>query len=254
MKTRKKRFLIPLPPRLVLVSVMVLTTCCTLTKAQDCHQKLKRLYARNSIGGLESYLLDYTVSIRFNGGGIPKTERLKVIATEGKSLIESPAYKIYQDAEAMVSLLSDQKTIFIAGNPGDVLRNKQMTNWLQLQDSLISSAKEVKCSQDEVSGTPLIKMNVTLDEAVKQHYLLDEFILWADMDISAMVQARVTYVEGPLKSLDLVIHQYDPAFAGKTFQGSALQQVYGGNGLKPDFKGYKVIDARKKTSSHNTPH
>lgn len=231
---------------------MVLTVS-TIATAQDCHQQLKQLYARNAIGGLESYLLDYTVSIRFKGADTPKTERLKVITKEGRSLIESPAYQVYQDEETTVSVLTDQKTIFIADNPGDVLRNKQMTNWLQLQDSLISSAREVNCDTDEINGAPVIKIMITLDEKVKHHYRLDKFILWVTADFSAMMQARVTYIEGPLEALDLVIHNYDPVYTGYIFPGNALQQVYAGNGLKPDLKGYKVVNARKKTPSHDTP-
>ena len=224
----------------------------TGANAQSCHDQLKQLYAKNALGDLKSYLLDYSVSVDLGAAGPVRTERLKVISTAHKSMIISPNYKVYQDKEAMVSVLKDRQTIFIADNPGGVFRDKQMESWMQLQDSLVANAKEVQCMEEEVEGKIRVKMLVTFDEVTKQHYGLDKFVLWANADVSRMVRARVTYLKGSMKTLDLIVHAYDPAYTGETFQGNALQQVYNGRVLKTALRKYKVVNARKNISSDAT--
>ncbi len=242
------------PSTLLIITVFTLHFIfyfgATSSFAQNCRQQVENLYVENAQANREAYLLDYSVNIRYREAGLVHTERLKLGVKDGKARVESTNYEIYQDQEVMVSVLHDQKTLFISDKVEGLIREKQVMNIMSLQDSLISNASMIQCETVMLDGKELVRAKITLGEEVRNKHAIDQFSLWFDLEGESMQLARVTYKKGPITSLEVKVHKYDKHFKGTTFQGNALEQVFDGQVLRIPYRNYKLIDARKNKSPH----
>jgi hypothetical protein len=227
-----------------LILFLILNLFSGILYSQDCRNELKNLLiASRQFDFNKGYNLEYTINLDYGEQGI-KSERIKAYGNSTKSVVESTNYQIYQDDSVMVTIILDQKTIFISEKKPETSLTKKMETMFQKQDSIIKSVSEVVCEKSMVNGSETIKFKVVPDPTDGKSKI--NFIeIEADSKSYEIANSKVYYKEGPYQTMEMIIHKFENSYAKEVFDGKALKRVFSANKLKKEFENYRLVDARK---------
>lgn len=197
----------------------------------------------------DGFYLDYTVNAIYSGSQQSKAERFKMYGRNEKSAIVSPNYNIYQDDSMVVSIMKEQNTVFVAHRPNTPTAAKQVENMFQAQDTLLNSMDDIACSQVQENGKTLSKYVIKPNLSIRKKYKISHYEIWVETGATTMKRSLIHYASGPLKTYEIIIHEYKDQYSQSVFEGAARNIVFAQNGLKPKYKNYKLVDATKFKSN-----
>ncbi|MGD1960335.1 MAG: hypothetical protein ACFB2Y_15855 [Fulvivirga sp.] len=230
-----------------LITIFFFLAGTSVSVGQDCKTQLKQAYQMMADFDItEGFYIDYTAKVVT--ADTEKTERIKSYGKGSKSVVESKDYRLYQDDSVIVSIIEPNKTIFIARRAKSALVEDQFEKIVTIQDSLLRSAKDVRCISGQTDyGTN--QYTIVPNDDLVQRFFISDYIIWTDKK-GQMTRSLINYNSGTLKSLEMVIHEYNNFLEKPIFSGTALEMVTAGKSLKERYSTYKLIDSRKPATSN----
>ncbi|UII30388.1 hypothetical protein LVD17_19030 [Fulvivirga ulvae] len=231
-------------------NIYYIIAICTLfsvqVSGQACDELIRKIYdVPLDFDASKGYFLDYSVRAAYLNENEPREsiQRFEVVGRNDRVKVASEDYVIYQDSLAQVTILKDRRTIMISDKVLEEMKNDQWENFRILQDTLIANAADKICETEEGHH----KITIELNQKVRDFMKIRELKLWSAKERVMLTRAVITYLPGqPVEEVELSINKYLPTYEQVIFEGRAVDKVLIGNDLKDQYKGYKLIDVRKK--------
>ena len=195
------------------------------------------------------FYLNYTVSTTFSEkhGGEEYQTTVKIYANKYKSYFISKEVEVYQDKSYKISILPAKKIIFLAGYPGDEIKETKMKSLSFMQDTLLSLSTVEYCRNVTLkNGEKYKKVKLKINDSGKKLFKASTLEFLIDEKNNQIKQVLLKYVQKHhIAQLKIVFNVVDYDHKSTKLDKKPLAQVFNADGeLLVKYKNYKVIDNR----------
>lgn len=206
----------------------------------------------------DRFAMEYAVHTTFRNDpddGPQETDRViaSIYIAGSKSKFVSEEMELFKDDSVQVSVMKDEKKIIIMRPIGTQFKEVQKLTLTILQDSLITWLTVTNCEtvcydNDPNSFVERIETKLRTPQLMNETGIL-KVLYWIDRKEWRISRIKVFYRDHPydVQEIDLTISKYDTDYRGEAFRGKAYNLVFSSrNELLPKYRGYSVVDYRKK--------
>ncbi len=169
-----------------------------------------------------------------------------------KSAMLSPSIDVYRDDSLQISVIKDDRVIYLTRPMADATANVRAQLGSMLQDSLMNHLTLLNCetlcdSLQKDRFIEKVEMGISTEEW-EGITGMKAVTFWIDRKHNLINRIRITYANHPhnVKDMELILYKYDLSNKADPFNGSAYGRVFSAKGvLQKKYKGYKVVDYRK---------
>ena len=177
---------------------------------------------------------------------IESASDIEMFSSNKHSWILSKQMNVYKDGEYTMTVLPDRKQIYLTD--AVVEKDDNMFSKLkQLQDTLFNNCEKVLCV--DAQGVGYDKTIILfLNSKFSQFLEMKKVVYYINSSEKILHRVYVEYApEKQYKSIDYVFGTADYDYKKTNISASVEQLLYVGKTVKQEYKGYQIIDNRKKS-------
>lgn len=224
--------------------------CIFFSQSVDCKIDVEKAYDHiRKIGVSDALQMKYSVSMEEWDGGV--TEELTSVVRKGQRVkMSTKDLEVFQDAEAMVAINREARSIFITKPQAANIRQDQFKAFTQAFDSLLNHVEMQSCELvciDQKLNVNHRKVSFGLDQKWTGLTGIRKIVYWLTDGDPRIIRIQMEYsTSSKLKSLDFNLLEANSEYAGGPFDNLAVSHVLDKNGnLLPAYKNYELMDKRK---------
>jgi hypothetical protein len=217
---------------------------------EDCKATILAIYNKykdNEIEKGKAFYMKYKLVSKNCSPDFPllQSQKIEVITATNQSRFITEKVCIYQDNTHKVSVLSDQKTIYISDSEIKHKPHNQNQQLEFFQNDMLSNAKVDQCYKDnEVSSGNIYCSKLYLDSVRIKRYSVKSLEYKYDRAKKEILQLTINYIKGKklkYKKYEFIDLKFD--YSDEKLSSTAKSFIINSNGqIRKEYKDYKVID------------
>jgi hypothetical protein len=222
-----------------------------------CVEDIKSIYKKQvglaNISSNKNCHLNYDMIVTMNR----KKERIRsnvvCYVNKNSSHVITDQMDVFQDKEVIVSVLKEQKTIYINRHPKDMdkIQGSRANQLNLLRDSvfLYSVVKECK-NQPTANGQSEWLVQLDFTEGGKKKYKMNRVDFVMDNEKKEIKSFSIYYSDSnTVSTVQCVFNKVDYNYKTDRLSRSPLSIIMNGKNLLPPYAGFKIVDNRKALNS-----
>lgn len=196
------------------------------------------------------YYLDYSIRTVMRNSNYPESKVNNIQVWIGRDIMyyDSEQIEVYVENNLSISVLKDQKTLFLADVDTNSNKYEKLLGYIKLQDTLLNMSRVIYCNTSANYDEPT-RIEVELIPLAKQLFNIDEVIYEFDAGQKMLTRSIIYYVKThDIAFVEIEINELDFEKKAPALHKPILENFYNLSGeLLAAYGGYKIIDSRIKT-------
>jgi len=221
----------------------------------------KKLNERSTLS-LNVFYMDYSMSMNVDPNLTERdrsaySTRVKLYANSEKSYLISESIEVYQDQHHTLSILKEEKLIYVSEFIGLEAKRSKVSHLGFLQDTLFDLSKVVSCeevgSEWLAQSSDLVKrykkIRMELNSSGKNLFNTDALTFYIDSENKTIKRVIIEYAESHnMKNLIVTFNEIKYDYSTDKLDAEAISiALSSDNKLRLKYKDYTLVDTR----SHN---
>lgn len=234
-------------------TILTLLFCSVASFAGgDCLDEVKQTFAKvDSIRVPDMrYIYRYVMTIKLETrdkkmGGM-HSNKIELVMGNGLYTMKTSQVEIYSDSVESYTVLPFKKVIY---RDNSILKSMPDSLLNPMRSKVFSMVSSVQCAEQVIAGVNYTKTVCQMSRQASQQYQIASIRYLMDTKLGKVSSAKITHtVDSPLIATEILYHHSGQETRPMQYANGVKPLLFSATGvLLPAFKGYQVIDLRKRT-------